>query len=102
MMNELTPDIAAGFKEARRNQPRVSRCTVRRALQCTVCHALHHAMHHAMHRAHAPCDAPCKTRRVPQACFAIFGGGPFISEIQLAAQVRGPRTYLPLEYQVPR
>merc|ERR1712123_270715 len=35
MMNELTPDIAAGFKEA---------------------------------------------------CFAIFGGGPYISEIQLAAQ----------------
>ena len=68
--------------------------TVRRALQCTVCHALHHAVHRATHRAmHRAMPMHHATRRVPQACFAIFGGGPFISEIQLAAQVRGPRTY---------
>ena len=113
MMNELTPDIAAGFKEARRNptshdapcdapcsapcntpcdapcnapcaMPCTMQCTEPCTMRCTMQCTEH--MHRAMYMHHA-------TRRVPQACFAIFGGGPFISEIQLAAQVRGPRTY---------
>jgi len=79
MMNELSPDVAAGFKEARHTHPTHPTHPTRPLPLGT-------GPSRSLDAPSSPTPTPYPPSTSPQACFAIFGGGPYISEIQLAAQ----------------